>query len=79
MHAVVPMPEQQLRTLHPIVAMLRTLLPWTDAGVQPEYGEPQQPAAPPANVPDPAGGDDHGARPQLHGPPDGGNALADDE
>ncbi|KAK9803707.1 hypothetical protein WJX73_003923 [Symbiochloris irregularis] len=36
--AVQQMPEEQLRAVHPIVAMLRTLLPWTDAGQQPDYG-----------------------------------------
>lgn len=62
---MVPMEEQHLRALNPIVAMLRTFLPWTDAGVQPEYGAVEQQQhlhhhhheAAPEGAPDGADGD----------------------
>ncbi|MEW5297992.1 MAG: hypothetical protein WDW36_001159 [Sanguina aurantia] len=34
------MSEEELRRANPVVMMLRTLLPWVNAGQQPEYGTP---------------------------------------
>ena len=30
--------EDTLRAMHPLAALLRTLLPWVNAGEEPEYG-----------------------------------------
>lgn len=30
--------EEELRQANPVMMMLRTLLPWVNAGQQPEYG-----------------------------------------
>ena len=30
--------EETLRAMHPLAALLRTLLPWVNAGEEPDYG-----------------------------------------
>ena len=66
-----PLDEEALRRMHPLQALLQTLLPWVNAGQAPDYGAQEEGA----------GGQDaaapHGASEQVQnggGAPDGADA-----
>lgn len=53
------MDEHRLRQMHPLQALLQTLLPWVNAGQVPNYAADEAAAAGPANGP--AAGEGRGA------------------